>query len=97
VAGTITVFQPRFASEFPRSLSAHDIGLRDLVEPAALFGYHPKPYLLTVSVSPEGIQSLNTDLSATAAAAVPELCLRVREIVDNIIAGPPQTAEQTHA
>lgn len=33
-AGTVRVLEPRFASDFPRSLGAHDIGLRDLVAAA---------------------------------------------------------------
>ncbi|MCR4376213.1 MAG: hydrogenase maturation protease, partial [Acidobacteria bacterium] len=34
-AGTVSVLRPKYASDFPRALTAHDIGLRDLVETAA--------------------------------------------------------------
>jgi hydrogenase maturation protease len=60
-AGKITLLEPEFASDFPKSLSAHDIGLRDLVESAALIGDLPKIYLITISISE--IQSMTTELS----------------------------------
>ena len=36
--GTLSLIRPRFATDFPKSLSAHDIGLRDLIESALLLG-----------------------------------------------------------
>jgi hydrogenase maturation protease len=59
--GTISVLHPKFSHEFPRTLSAHDIGLKDLVESAALLGKLPEITLYTVSVNPE--QSLTMELS----------------------------------
>ena len=59
--GTITVTQPRFASDFPRVLSAHDIGLRDLIESATLLGPLPQMFLVTVSVAAD--QPMGTELS----------------------------------
>ncbi len=50
--GSVTVTQPRFANDFPRVLSSHDIGLRDLIESAALLGELPRMYLITVSIAP---------------------------------------------
>ncbi|MDX1702229.1 MAG: hydrogenase maturation protease, partial [Melioribacteraceae bacterium] len=32
--GSISVIKPKFASDFPTALTAHDIGLRDLIETA---------------------------------------------------------------
>ena len=48
-AGTVRVLQPRFARDFPRTLSAHDIGLRDLLESASILGPLPSLYLITIS------------------------------------------------
>lgn len=75
-AGTISVIHPRFASDFPRALSAHDIGLRDLVESAALLGQLPRMTLIAVSV--ETIQPFSTELSPELAAAIPAVldCVR---------------------
>ena len=70
-AGTVSVLRPRYATDFPRSLTAHDIGLRDLIESAALLG--PLPDITLVTVSIEEIRSMVTDLSAPVAGAIPEV------------------------
>jgi hydrogenase maturation protease len=49
--GTITIIKPQFLSDYPRSLAAHDIGLRDLIESAALLAPLPVMYLITVSIA----------------------------------------------
>jgi hydrogenase maturation protease len=78
--GTVSVLKPRFANDFPKSLSAHDIGLKDLVEAAALLGGLPEIDLITVSV--EGVQPMSLDLSPAVAAAMPEIERRVKEMTD---------------
>jgi hydrogenase maturation protease len=78
--GTVRVIRPRFASDYPRTLSAHDIGLRDLVDSAALLGLKPDVVLVVVSVKtlPEG---LHAELSPEVAAALPHVAELVREVV----------------
>ena len=78
-AGTISVLRPRYASDFPRALTAHDIGLRDLIESAALLGPLPEVTLVTVSIAE--IKSMVTELSPAVAAAIPGIRRRVREAV----------------
>ena len=78
-AGTVSVLTPRYASDFPRALTAHDIGLRDLIESAALLG--PLPEITLVTVSIEEIRSMVTDLSAPVAAAIPLVRERVARAV----------------
>ena len=80
-AGTVSVLQPRYASDFPRALTAHDIGLRDLIEAAALLG--PLPHVTLVTVSIAEIKSMVTDLSPAVAAAISEVRRQVREAVAN--------------
>ncbi|MCP4551215.1 MAG: hydrogenase maturation protease [Bacteroidetes bacterium] len=48
--GTLRLREPKFASDFPKALSSHDIGLKDLIETASLLGHLPKVYLITVSI-----------------------------------------------
>ena len=48
--GTVKLIKPKFASDFPRALSAHDIGLRDLIESAAVVEKLPETWLVTVSI-----------------------------------------------
>jgi len=79
-AGTVHTLQPRFASDFPRSLSAHDIGLRDLIEAAAMLRPLPPIDLITVSI--ETMQPMNVDLSPAIAAALPAVIAEVRNIID---------------
>ena len=76
--GTVRVIRPRFASDYPRTLSAHDIGLKDLVESAALLGHAPEVVLVVVSVEtlPEG---LRMEMSPEVAAALPRVAELVRK------------------
>ncbi len=67
-AGTVTVTKPRYASDFPRSLTAHDIGLRDLIESAALLAPLPKMFLVTISI--DAIQPMEMRLSPDVDASV---------------------------
>ncbi len=79
VPGTVRVLHPRFASDFPRSLSAHDIGLRDLVESAALLGPLPTIDLITVSIAK--MQPMTIDLSPALEKALPEVVQVVHDLL----------------
>ena len=78
-AGTVSVLRPRYASDFPRSLTAHDIGLRDLIEAAVLLGPLPPVTLVTVSIAE--IRSMVLTLSPEVAGAIP----MVRRVVQGIL------------
>ncbi len=77
--GTLAVIHPRFASEFPRSLSAHDIGLRDLVETAALTRALPEIHLITVTIA--SVRSMHTELSDEIRATLPLIADAVKAIL----------------
>lgn len=77
--GTVRVLHPRFATDFPRSLSAHDIGLRDLVESAALLGPLPAIDLITVSIAK--IQPMTIELSSLVKGALPMIVETVRVLL----------------
>jgi hydrogenase maturation protease len=79
--GTVAVLRPRYASDFPRALTAHDIGLRDLIESAALLGPLPDVTLVTVSIS--NIRAMVMELSPAVAGAIPEVRRRVREALSS--------------
>jgi len=78
-AGTVSVLRPTYASDFPRALTAHDIGLRDLVEAAALLGPLPDITLVTVSIA--DVQSMVTTLSPSVEAALPAVAALVRQLL----------------
>jgi hydrogenase maturation protease len=74
--GTVSVIEPKYASDFPRSLSAHDVGLRDLVESAALL--HSLPTIRLVTVSVGALQPMRTSLSPAIGAVLPHVVSTVR-------------------
>lgn len=76
--GTVRIVKPKYAADFPQTLSAHDIGLRDLVNSAALLGFLPEVTLVIVSISDN--QPMSMDLSPTVAAALPEILSNVRSL-----------------
>jgi len=69
--GTITLLQPRFAKDFPQTLSSHEIGLRDLIHSAALLGNLPEIDLITVSIPDD--QPLSMDLSDEVAGSLADV------------------------
>lgn len=77
--GTVTVTKPRFASDFPRTLTAHDIGLRDLLESATLLGPLPELYLVAVTI--KEVRSMEMELSQTLHASIPRIAEALRGIV----------------
>ncbi len=79
--GTVTLTEPRFASDFPRTLSAHDIGLRDLVESAAITGRLPKLYLIAISI--KELRSMVTDLSPEIFGALPKVVETAQELLNS--------------
>ena len=78
--GTVTHLRPRFARDFPRSLTAHDIGLRDLIEASSLLGELPRIDLITVSIAK--LQSMTLDISEPVRNALPEVEKKVRSLLN---------------
>ncbi|MBN8704286.1 MAG: hydrogenase maturation protease [Bacteroidetes bacterium] len=91
--GTIRLVKPRFASDYPTSLSAHDIGLHDLVQSAQLLGYTPEIFLFAVSVS--HFQDISDQLSEGIEDKIPELANKVLELVGKLEKGKLQMSSQT--
>lgn len=75
--GTIHRLVPRFSSDFPQSLTAHDIGLRDLLDIFYLLGETPEVVLYAISI--RFPQAIGLGLSAEVAAAMPEVAERIRQ------------------
>jgi hydrogenase maturation protease len=77
--GTVSVIKPRFLSDYPRSFGAHDIGLRDLIESAALLGPLPVIHLITVSIN--DIRSVTTELTPAVRRALVRVVQSVQRIL----------------
>jgi len=76
-AGTVRRLRPRFAKEYPRTLTAHDIGLKDLLDAFYLLGDSPDVTLFAISIPP--LQQLGMELSPEVNAVVPEVARLVLE------------------
>ena len=78
-AGTLRRLQPRFARDYPPSLSAHDIGLKDLLDAFHLLRGPSEVVLFAVSI--ESFQELGMELSAALAERLEEITAAVWEEV----------------
>ena len=68
--GTITLLKPRFAADFPKTLSVHDVGLKDMVEALYLQDKLPEMHLVTISV--EGIQPMTIEITKEVEESIPD-------------------------
>jgi hydrogenase maturation protease len=80
--GTLSQLTPRFARDFPPTLTAHDIGLKDLLDALYLLEERPRVTLYTVSLTDVG--GLTLDLSPEVAASVPSTAQAVADFVNGL-------------
>jgi hydrogenase maturation protease len=80
--GHVRVLKPRYAKDFPKQLSAHEIGLKDLIDSAILLGNMPDMHLVAISV--KDFQDMGLELSPEVEAAIPVAIEKVREIVKGV-------------
>lgn len=83
-SGTITRVTPRFSSDYPPTLTAHDIGLKDLLDAFYLLGCSVEMVLIAVSIKP--LQQMGLTLSPEIAAQVPTIGARVMEEISTTLA-----------
>lgn len=77
--GTVQRIEPRFSTDYPATLTAHDIGLKDLLDVLYLLGGAPQVTLYAVSIAP--LYDLATGLSQQMQLIVPEIAERVYDEV----------------
>lgn len=78
--GTIRRLRPRYSKDYPRTLTAHDIGLKDLLDTFYLLGaIQPDVTLFAVSIPP--LQDMTMELSPELSPVVPEVARMVLEEV----------------
>jgi hydrogenase maturation protease len=71
--GTVQKLKPKFARDYPPTLTAHDIGLKDLLDTFYLLGKPAEVVLFAISIAP--LQNMEIGLS-------PALSSRIDHIVD---------------
>jgi hydrogenase maturation protease len=84
--GTITRLEPRFSRDYPRALTAHDIGLKDLLDAFHLLGDPPPVTLFAVTIDPP--VEVGIGLTPAVASAVPEVA---RLILAELTSTPPRS------
>jgi hydrogenase maturation protease len=77
--GTIKVLYPKFAKDFPRTLSSHDVGLKDMIDALEVNNELPQITLLTVSIGE--IIPMNTELSVNVKKSLESIYNTIIEIM----------------
>ncbi|RMG29035.1 MAG: hydrogenase maturation protease, partial [Methanobacteriota archaeon] len=66
---------------YPPNLSAHDIGLKDLIDALYLLEKQPEIVLFTVSIA--DLSQVSVDLSPEVEASIPELVLAIQQYLES--------------
>jgi len=80
--GTVECLKPRFSLDYPRTLAAHDLGLKDLLDAVDLLDTKPETMLFTVSIALP--QKMSLDLSPEVRSAVDPACDRIMEFLNSV-------------
>ena len=80
-AGTISILYPKFAADFPRTLSAHDVGLKDMIDALEFNGELPSIILITVTIG--DIKPMTIELSPLIEKSIEEICDTVFKVIKN--------------
>jgi hydrogenase maturation protease len=78
-AGHVRVLHPKYAKDFPNQLSAHEIGLKDLLDAAFLLGNLPDIHLVAVSI--KDFQEMGIGLTPEVEKAIPVAIEKVKKLV----------------
>ncbi len=85
--GTVTRLTPRFSSDYPPTLTAHDIGLKDLLDAAYLTGGALPVTLFAVSIAAP--LEVGMELSPGIAECVPGIARGLMAELSAICCPPP--------
>lgn len=89
-SGSVRLIKPKFASDFPKALSTHDIGLRDMMSSLQLLGEIPEIYLFAVGI--QFLQMQGVELTDELEAAMPGL---IKQVTDLAVSLAPQLQTTT--
>ncbi len=73
--GTVTRTTPRFSRDYPPTLTAHDIGVKDLLDVFYIQGGGPDVVLYAIAIDPQ--QPISMELSPIAAKAAERAVERI--------------------
>jgi hydrogenase maturation protease len=81
-AGNVRILHPKYAKDFPQQLSAHEIGLKDLIDSAFLLGNIPEICLIAISI--KDFQEMGVELSPEVEKAVPGAIQSLKLLVESL-------------
>ena len=84
--GTVRVIKPKGHQDFPVTLSAHDIGLKDLITSLSLIDEFPNLYLVAVSV--KNYDELRVTLTPPILDTLPIIEKKVDKLLENVAVLP---------
>ena len=73
--GTVTRTTPKFSSDYPPTLTAHDIGIKDLLDAFYMQGGNRDVTLYAITIDPR--QSISMELSPAGEKATTEVVERI--------------------
>ncbi|WP_455624234.1 HyaD/HybD family hydrogenase maturation endopeptidase [Parabacteroides sp.] len=77
--GTVRLIQPRYATDFPPLMSAHEIGLKDMIDAMILTDDLPETHLIVISAA--NINEVGMELTPEVKAAIPEVIGTIRSLL----------------
>lgn len=80
--GNFRVIKPKYSSDYPKAMSTHDIGLKDLIESASVMENLPTLHLIIVTI--KDIQPMDLNLSPEIEKKLPDVYTTVLELLEKI-------------
>jgi hydrogenase maturation protease len=80
--GHVRIIKPSYSEDFPKQLSAHEIGLRDLLDAARALEYMPRLFLVVISV--KDFREIGLELSPEIQSAIPLAIQNIHHIIDSL-------------
>jgi len=80
--GTIDVIYPKFAKDFPTVLSAHDVGLKDMIDALEFKNELPDIVLITISI--KELNPMSIELTGPIKKSIPKIVDTVLDTLNKI-------------
>ncbi|MEI6277200.1 MAG: hydrogenase maturation protease [Prolixibacteraceae bacterium] len=80
--GHVRVLYPKYAKDFPKQLSAHEVGLKDLLDASFLMEKMPSIHLVAISI--KDFQDMGMELTPEVQVAIPLAIQTIKELVDSL-------------
>lgn len=80
--GTVRRLKPKYSTDYPRLMSAHEIGLKDMID--AMIVQDHIPDIDLVIVSARDVQEIGMELSPPVEKALPKIMDTVSEIIQEL-------------